>query len=119
MSLFEHELDPVNPFQKVSETIAALQAEVKQLKFILNQAPMIDAPRGDDRAVRVVLNKSRSPFAYIHPKTMASFSWGQAPNRIYVFPGSPTKWVLCSAVPEGRVLYSPLQIPGLERLLES
>lgn len=94
--------------------VAGLKAQITQLKFLLASAPMIDAP-----ADRFTLAACRSPFAYIHPKTFAkALPPGMHVNRaFFIFPGSCTKWVLMSTMPEGRVIYSPLPIPGIERLL--
>ena len=95
---------------------SALEPQISQLKFLLASAPMIDAPNKSEARER--LQASRSPFAYIHPKTMAGLSLSAHPIRGFmVFPGSPTKWVLTSLMPEGRVIYSPLPIPGLEKIL--
>jgi hypothetical protein len=95
---------------------AAHESQIKQLKFLLASAPMIDAPSDHSR-----LSASKSPFAYVHPKTMAQMlrtmrlqGFGRS---FLVFPGSPTKWVAVSSMPEGRVIYSPLPIPGLEKIL--
>jgi hypothetical protein len=93
-----------------------LKAEITQLRFLLNSAPMMDAPTERERILA-----SRSPFAYVHPKTFASMLQKariSGPARSFnIFPGSPTKWVLTSCMPEGRVIYSPLAIPGLEKIL--
>ena len=92
--------------------IRALANENVQLKFLLAQAPMLDAPVATDPTGRQRLAASRSQFAYIHPKTLAPFTWGLPPKTVYCFGVSPTKYVLLSLIPEGRVLYSPFQLPG-------
>jgi hypothetical protein len=98
---------------------SALEAQISQLKFLLASAPMIDVPTGYDTAQR--LQKLVSPFAYIHPKTMATMlvdARSTRPIRSFmVFTGSPTKWVLLSTMPVGRVIFSPLPVPGLEKIL--
>lgn len=96
--------------------IEAQRTEINQLKFLLASAPMIDAPNERIRYACGV-----SPFAYIHPKTIAKYAMSAVPQSVWLkFPGSPTKWILTSLMPEDRVIYSPLPMPGLEkRLLES
>lgn len=103
------------PPQPTTDTV--LRATVDQLKFLLAVAPTIDAP--NPRDARSVFLGSRSPFAYIHPKTMAQYGTAldKVPHGVVVKPGSPTRWVLLSLVPEGRVIYSSLAIPGLEKIL--
>jgi hypothetical protein len=102
--------------QPVAEAFAASRAEIAQLKFLLASAPMIDAPSDLIR-----LQCLRVPFAYVHPKTMAGMLpkmySTRSPRGFMIFPGSPTKWVLVSLMPEGRVIFSPLPIPGLEKIL--
>lgn len=105
-------------FDSVANRLADLQSAVKQLKFLLASAPMIDAP-----TEKAWLQASQSPFAYVHPKTFATMLDVMhvqcRPRFFVVFPGSPTKWVLTSLMPEGRVLYSPLAVPGIEKILAS
>jgi hypothetical protein len=98
------------------DQVAILTARVQQLSFLLSCAPMMGMfqPKNSESLVR--LAASRSPFAYVHPKTLAPFTWGLPPARWYKFPGSPTVWIPVSYMPEGRVIYSPLQIPGLEKM---
>lgn len=103
--------------QYLRDELAIANVTITQLKFLLAQAPMIDAPLPSDPMHATRLRQATAPFAYINPKTMSGLTWGIPPNRIYVFPGSSTKYVLTSLMPEGRILYSPLQIPGLERTL--
>lgn len=105
-----------NMVQAFSDARNYYTSEISQLKFLLESAPMIDAPV-DKFAVMAV----RSPFAYIHPKTLAKYSTTQnisRPDLVYArFAPSPTKWVLTHLMPEGRVIYSPNPLPGLENLL--
>jgi hypothetical protein len=77
----------------------------------------MDAPSQRDRVLA-----SRAPFAYIHPITFAGIlffmRYTSGPElSVTIFPGSPTKWVVTSLMPTGRVIYSPLQIPGIEKIL--
>ena len=86
-------------------------SENDQLKFLLSQAPMIDwQPDFPQRSI--------TPYAYVHPKTLASAPaarW-EAPGNSYVtFPPFPTKWLLTSLMPEGRVIFSPNVFPGLDK----
>lgn len=103
----------------VPPTDSILAATVAQLKFLLSQAPMIDAPTSRDRFAT-----SRTPFAYIHPKTLAKNSPDAACNithgRLVIrVPGSPTNYVVTSLMPENRIIYTPNPIPGIEKLLAS
>lgn len=91
--------------------------QIDQLQFLLAQAPMLDAPLPGGPNARNRLAASSTAFASIHPKTLAPFVIDRPPNNVYRFSGSFTVYVLSSLMPEGRVLYSPLQIPGLEKTL--
>lgn len=97
--------------QPVSDALTSAHAEISQLKFLLASAPMMDAPDGDFDMSRINV-----PFVYIHPKTLAKLetTCGKLPVRVR---GAKTKWVPISLMPEGRVIYSPLPIPGLEKIL--
>lgn len=113
--VFVH-LDAAPP---IPTTDSVLASTVAQLKFLLSQAPMIDAPADRER-----LAASRTPYAYIHPKSIAKLSstahCAVSHGRSYIkFPGCPTKYVLLSLMPEGRIIYSPNPIPGIEKLLAS
>ena len=88
------------------------KAEIVQLKFLLSQCPMITAPAKRSAAASV-----RSPYAYIHPKTFAKYSTDSVSFYGRVL-GSPTKWVMTTAIPEGCVIYSPNTMPGIKKLLE-
>lgn len=97
---------------------ARFLAETQQLKFLLSQAPMIDMITKDRFAA------VRTPFAYVHPKTLSKASGdaacGLSHGRQYVmFPRSPTKWVVLTSMPEDRVIFTPNPIPGLEKILAS
>lgn len=110
----DHAFSSLSP---VSDALAAAHAEIKQLKFLLASAPMIDAPILSEARAR--FKNMKSPFAYIHPQTMAmyDFLWNKAVNGVVQCPGSPTRWVMVSAMPKGRVIYSSLPIPGIEKIL--
>lgn len=123
-------LDPASYFAldyAASDALSVLQApvpdsfakaEAAQLKFLLSQAPMIDAPTDRFSAGRVV-----TQFAYIHPKTLAKISGGQCTvlhsNPYVLLPPSRTRWVSTSLMPEDRVIYTPNPLPGLTKLLAS
>lgn len=93
------------------------ESQIAQLKFLLNAAPMMDAPEHLRAAA------SMTKFAYINPRTFAS-KYLANPSLSVVkgygcLSGSPTKWVLLSTMPEGRVIFSPSPIPGIEKILNS
>lgn len=94
------------------------EVENKQLRFLLSQAPMIDAPADLFNAGRAV-----TKYAYVHPKTFAAFTKGSyAPltSAPYVrIKPSGTKWVITSLMPEKQVIYTPNALPGIEKLLAS
>lgn len=96
--------------QYLRNQVAELTSQVHQLKFLLDSAPMMNMVAEQIRA-------SRLPFAYVHPKTISPHTWGMPPSRWYKFHGSPTLWIPLSSMPEGRVIFSSLQIPGLENSL--
>ena len=87
-----------------------------QLRFLLNEAPMMDMPRGLDR-----LAHSVTRYAYVNPKTFADATSGvyaAAVARPYIFiRPSPTKWVMTTLMPEGRVIFSQSPLPGIENIL--
>jgi hypothetical protein len=95
---------------------AAVAVENKQLRFLLSQAPMIDAPQELSRAAHSV-----TKFAYVHPKTLAAFTRGayspQGSEPFIRIRPSPTKWVMTSLMPENVVIYSQNPMPMLEKIL--
>lgn len=62
-----------------------------------------------DRDERLTL----APYAYIHPITFASISNGRVPvTQGYILvPHSPTKWIVTTLMPVGRVIFSPNAMP--------
>lgn len=103
--------------QYLRDSLALATVQISQLKFLLASAPMIDMFSVTDFNARTRLRTMTSPFAYIHPKTLAPFTVGMPPKRVYAFSGSRTVWVPMSTMPEGRVIFSPLAVPGIEKLL--
>lgn len=102
--------------QYLRDMLAQANSQIAQLLFLLASAPMIDMfPANAEGQLR--LRTIQSPFAYIHPKTLAPFTWGMPPTRVYRFPGSKTVWVPMSTMPEDRVIFSPLPVPGIEKVL--
>jgi hypothetical protein len=96
----------------ITPTESILASTVAQLKFLLSQAPMIDAPTDMARIVA-----SKSPYAYVHPKTLAKFVKVCIHKPMVQFLPSPTRYVVTSLMPEGRIIYTPNPIPGLEKIL--
>jgi hypothetical protein len=96
---------------------SALEAEIKQLKFLLASAPMMDAPTIYDS--QEWFKRVSTSFGYMHPVTMAQYSnpMDKVRHGMIIISGSPTKWVMTSLMPKGRVILSPLPIPGLEKIL--
>lgn len=110
--------DPQPTLDLFGRGLPMKETENRQLKFLLSQAPMIDAPVDLFNAGRAV-----TKYAYVNPKTFAKFTKGAyAPKGsapfIQVRPSS-TKWVITSLMPEGTVLYTPNSLPGIEKLLAS
>ena len=91
------------------------KSKLAHLKFLLSQAPLIQGPTADH------IRSSRSPFAYVHPKTLAAASAGACTIKhgapFVQFPGSPTRWVSTTLMPEGNVIYTPNALPGLGNIL--
>ena len=108
---------PSGSLSPVADALAAAHSDIIQLKFLLASAPMMDAPskyEGPSWFKRAI-----TPFGYMHPKTMAQYQWigDKVPNGVVTMPGSNTRWVLTSLMPENRVILSPFQIPGLEKIM--
>ena len=85
-----------------------------KLQFLLEQAPMMDInPNGYEMRSR--LRASTIAFAYVNAKTMVSLIDVGKPAPPYIkIPGSPTKWILTPLIPEGKVIFSPNRMPGLD-----
>jgi len=96
--------------------IQQLEASIRQLRFLLSQAPMLTAPKTLQEAM-----VSQAPFAYIHPKTFAGLSPGKWMGALDTYwgsvPGSPSRWIITSLMPEDRVIYSPNALPGMDKIL--
>jgi len=107
----------MNVNQYLRDSLASANATILQMKFLLDCAPMTDMIKATDIDAHTRLAVMRSPFAYIHPKTLAQFDCAIRFASWVCFPGSLTKWIPMSSMPEGRVIFSPLQVPGLEKLL--
>ena len=99
-----------------SDALPAAQAEIKQLKFLLASAPMIEVPVSPTEA-REFASRAGSRFAYIHPHTMAKITFEPVRGHFMILGRSKTKWVLTSLMPKERVIFSPLAIPGIEKIL--
>lgn len=102
--------------QYLRDMLATANVEVTRLKFLLDCAPMIEMFSAKDRDAFSRLANMKARYAYIHPKTLAPFTVNFGPRRMYVFPGSFTAWIPMSAMPEGRVIFSPVPPPGIEKL---
>lgn len=88
-----------------------------QTKFLLSQAPLMNLPTDVCR-----LQGSVIKYAYVNPITFAKVAkrqgyagpadedWGAQVS------GSPTQWVFTPLLPEGTVIFSPNQMPGLAEL---
>jgi hypothetical protein len=95
---------------------------ISQLRFIVDQAPMLNVPTGQDALAR--LNNSVVPYIYMNPKTWESlseplFNVGQARPKLVYYRLSfkcPTKFVPLDLIPEGRMLCTSNKIPGVEGL---
>ena len=77
----------------------------QQLRFLLNRAPMLNAPDDLRSAAHAV-----TAFAYIHPKTAAKYGNVDGRKSFHI-PPSPTEWVLTELMPEGRVVFTPNEMP--------
>jgi len=112
--LYAHNEDVI---LRMKADLRRLEAENIQLRFLLNQAPMLNAPENIERAAHAV-----TKFAYAQPATFRNIiGWdpvtflheGRSSPPLRIAP-SPTEWILTNLVPLGRVIYSPNLIPGLE-----
>jgi hypothetical protein len=94
-------------------TIHKLDIETCQLRFLLDQAPMMD-----------MITKHRfqaciTKFAYVHPDTLAKASADAARilshgAKTVKFPKSPTLWVVTPLMPKDRVIFTPNLLPGFD-----
>ena len=83
--------------------IAKLASLIRQLKFLLAMAPMMNAPSKSD--ADLWFPRVSTPYGYMHPKTLAQYSTLSLKIHGFIqFEKSPTKWVLTSLMPEGTVL---------------
>jgi len=91
-----------------------IHVRLSQLRFLLSQAPMIDAPVDVDR-----LRAARTPYAFVHPKTWARLwplTGRRDPSPVGgTTEGSPTRWTVTTLMPEDRVIYSTQPLPGTAR----
>jgi hypothetical protein len=93
----------------------ARQKEIRQLKFLLSMAPMMNAPSKAD--AWMWFKRVTTPYGYIHPKTLEQYSdlprfAEESIHGVVTIPQSPTKWVRTSLMPEGTVLLT--QTLGVE-----
>ena len=98
------------------ETISMQNRALHQIQFLLDQAPMQNAPANLMLAAHAV-----TKYAYVHPNTYCKFTnWrfgaldrtrGVELQSRLISP-SPTQWILTSLMPEGRVIFTPNEIPG-------
>ena len=90
----------------------ALLLKIKQMEFLLSQAPMLNAP-----VDRASCAHSLVKYAYIHPETFYAATGFQFLNTkrpgIRVLP-SPTEWLGTELMPKGQVIFTPNLMPGLE-----
>jgi hypothetical protein len=121
MSAFKRLFTPAVP-KKVEDWSGAKSDHVtstvliKQLSFLLEQAPMMDVAQFSDFTR---LQDSRAPYAYIHPSTFAQITNGRVPVKgaVTVIPRSPTRWVVTSLMPVGRVIFTPNAMPFIEKIV--
>lgn len=88
---------------------------VKQLSFLLEQAPMLDAEPIDLRRMKGMVTS----YAYVHPVTFSKMTDGKtsiAATGFTTITPSPTKWVVTSLMPKGRIILTPNAMPFLEKV---
>lgn len=101
-------------FDTLMGSFKSLFASREQLKFLLSQAPIIEAPM-TDYEFRSRLRASTIAFAYVNPKTVQFlFDVGKPVPPYIKIPTSATKWVLTEWMPVGTVIFSPNAMPGME-----
>jgi hypothetical protein len=80
---------------------------VAGLRFLLEQAPMLNAPTDLMGAAHAV-----TPFAYIHPDTFGMMLRMHVVDKpSYRIAPSPTAWIMTTLMPRGRVIYTPNKMP--------
>ena len=86
------------------------QRQFNQSQFLLESAPMIQAP---ERSEALRFSAPSSPYGFINSRTLVAFSGFIPEGKYWTFPGSPTKWLSTPLMPEGRILMTRLPIPFL------
>ena len=69
-----------------------------QLQFLLNQAPMLEVPS----AYYITGGNGTSLYVYINPVDLSRM------------PGAASNWIPTEFIPQGRMIFSPNRMPGLE-----
>jgi hypothetical protein len=110
MSVFKKMFTPSRP-KPVQDWSGSRPSHViiDQLKFLLSQAPMMDASQFFNDFSR--LQASRAPYAYVHPSTFAQMTNGRVPTGSDTIPRSPTRWIVSTLMPVGLILFSPNAMP--------
>jgi hypothetical protein len=97
--------------QEMGRILDFVRQDKEKAAFLLENGALVDAPSELYRAMHAI-----TPYAYIHPKTLAKLVGGCTtyPTHPWIFLSpSPTRWVSTDLMPEGRVIYSPNAMPGL------
>lgn len=98
------------------EDVVSLDRSGSQVLFLLTQAPIMDAP------TTMPFAGVGAKFVYIHPATFSklmrtSLDFGVLKTSVCSHGPKSSRWVLTPLLPEGRVIYSANQMPGLESLI--
>lgn len=105
-----HLAPPVTDWSGMRADHLKTEVLVKQLEFLLDQAPMLDCPQTRDRCEYAV-----TTYAYIHPDTLYAIVGNSVPLAQGVRIGrSPTKWINTPLMPKYRVIFTPNLMPGMQ-----
>jgi hypothetical protein len=99
-------------YQDLTDVFNRIQLRFAQTEFLLQQAPMQNAPYN-----RLFAAKAITKYAYIHPETFRKMMGYavQSTTPVSIDPVCPTLWVPTKLMPEGCVIYTPNTMPGLEQ----
>lgn len=108
-----------NEIEDLTHSLATVIDSLAQARFLLDQAPMLDAPEDRHGAA----SYSYPAYIYIHPRTFSCLTNYQYAEKEGISSGllfgpSQIKWVRTFLMPQGRVILSPNAIPNLDLFLE-
>jgi hypothetical protein len=95
------------------DDVKSKAVRIAQSEFLLTQLPITNAP------TIAPFSNVGSKFVYIHPMTFSELMNRPISDEISVWSLGPksSRWVVTPLVPQGGIVYSPNQMPGIDSLL--